>query len=152
MAGEVKRKASELGLGKKTVFHSYIQPKELSRILSAFDVGLLLRSKEGASRYGPLSTKFSTYAIYRLPIIAAGFSLEGYPDELEQGLSLVPPEDPHALADMILWLYNHPEERVERAKILYDFVIKRLTWNAVTKEILDIINHDKKLNRQGSFG
>jgi hypothetical protein len=48
---------------------------------------------------------------------------------------------------MILWLYNHPEEREQRANILHDFVIKKLTWNAVTKEILDIINHDKKLQQ-----
>jgi len=145
MAGEVKRKVSELGLGAKTVFSGYIHPEELGSILPAIDVGLLLRSKKGASRYGPLSTKFSTYAIYQLPIIASGYSLEGYPDELSQGLFLVPPENPHVLADMILWLYNHPEERKERANILHDFVIKKLTWNTVTKEIVDVIKHDKKM-------
>jgi hypothetical protein len=46
---------------------------------------------------------------------------------------------------MILWLYNHPEQREQRANILHDFVIKKLTWNAVTKEILDIVKHDKKM-------
>jgi hypothetical protein len=44
-------------------------------------------------------------------------------------------------------LYNHPAERKIKAKILHDFVMKKLTWNAVTKEILDIINHDKKLKQ-----
>lgn len=144
MTGEVKRKVTKLGLRKKTVFHGYIQPEELGRILPAIDVGLLLRSREGTLRYGPLSTKFSTYAVYHLPIITAGFSMEGYPDELAQGLSLVPPEDPQALADMILWLYHHPEERKGKAKILHEFVVKKLTWDAVIKQILNIMENDKK--------
>jgi len=69
--------------------------------------------------------------------------IEGYQDDLIQGLSLVPPEDHRALADTILWLYNHPQERKEKANILHDFVVNKLTWNAVTKEILEIVNRDK---------
>jgi glycosyltransferase involved in cell wall biosynthesis len=152
MTSEIKGKVSELGLWGKTVFYSYIQTKELCNILPAFDVGLLLRSKEGASRYGPLSTKFSTYAVCRLPVIVAGSSFEGYPDELAQGLSMVPPEDPQALADTILWLYRHPKEREKKAKILHDFVVNKLTWDSVTGEILEIIKRDKKISREDSFG
>ena len=142
-AGELRKKVHEFGLKKKTVFTGYVQFEDLVSILPTFDIGLMLPTKKATERYGPLSTKFSTYAIYQLPIIASGYSLEGYPDELSQGLFLVPPDDPHALADMIHWLYNHPEEREQKANILHEFVIKKLTWNAVTKEILEIINHDK---------
>ena len=144
-ANELRKKVNELGLERKIVFTGFVQPGELVRIVPAFDIGLMLPTKKATERYGPLSTKFSTYAIYQLQIIASGYSLEGYPDELSQGLFLVPPDDPYALADMILWLYNHPEEREQRANILHDFVIKKLTWNAVTKEILDIVKHDKKM-------
>jgi glycosyltransferase involved in cell wall biosynthesis len=142
LAYEVKSNAKKLGLQKKMIFTGYIQPEELTGILPAIDIGLLTLTKKAILRYGPLSTKFSTYATYRLPIIAAGFSLEGYPDELVQGLSLVPPEDPQALADTILWLYKHPEEREKKAKILHDFISKKLTWNAITGEILNIIKRD----------
>lgn len=142
---EIKVKVNELGLEKKTMFTGYVQLGELGSILPATDVGLLLLTKEDALRYGPVTTKLSTYAFYRLPVIAAGSSVEGYPEELAQGLSLVPPEDPQALADMILWLYHHPEEREEKAMILHDYAVKKLTWDATTKNILDIINHDKKI-------
>ena len=144
-ANDLRKKVNESGLENKTVFTGYVQFEELASILPAFDVGLLIPTKKAIERYGPFSTKSSTYAIFRLPIIAAGFSLEGYPDELSRGLFLVPPEDPHALADIFLWLFNHPEERKEKGDILHDFVIKKLTWNAVTKEILDVIKHDKKM-------
>lgn len=145
IAGELKKSVRELGLEKKTIFTGYVPPENLGRILPAFDIGLLIRSREGTFRYGPVSTKLSTYALFHLPVITAGLSLEGYPNELNQSLHLVPPKDPHFLADMILWLFNHPEERKYKAKILHDFVIKNLTWEAVTREILDIIKIDKKL-------
>jgi glycosyltransferase involved in cell wall biosynthesis len=142
---EIMVKVNELGLEKKTMFTGYVQLGELGSILPATDVGLLLLTKEDALRYGPVTTKFSTYAFYRLPVIAAGSSLEGYPEELAQGLSLVPPEDHRALANMILWLYHHPAEREEKAKILHDYAVKKLSWDVTTKDILDIINYDKKM-------
>jgi glycosyltransferase involved in cell wall biosynthesis len=70
--------------------------------------------------------------------------LKYYPDELTEGLSIVPPEDPNALVNMTLWLFNHPEERTYKANILHNFVTKNLTWESVTGEILDIIRADTK--------
>ena len=52
-------------------------------------------------------------------------------------------ENPQALADMICWLYDHPDERKEKGRILYDFVSRKLTWAEVTREILTIIELDK---------
>jgi glycosyltransferase involved in cell wall biosynthesis len=146
IAGDLKRKVRELGLEKKIIFTGYVHPENLGRILPALDIGLLIRSKEGTFRYGPVSTKLSTYAAYHLSVVTAGFSLEGYPDQLAEGLNLVPPEDPSALADTIIWLYNHTEERQHGAKILHDFVINNLTWESVTREILDIVRKDNLLS------
>jgi glycosyltransferase involved in cell wall biosynthesis len=142
IADELKETVRELGLEKKTIFTGYVHPENLGRILPALDIGLLIRSKEGTLRYGPVSTKLSTYALFHLPVITAGLSLEGYPNELNQSLHLVPPKNPNFLADMILWLFNHPEESKYKADLLYDFVIKNLTWDSVTREILDIIKKD----------
>jgi hypothetical protein len=46
------------------------------------------------------------------------------------------------MTDKILHIYNNPKEKSERAKILHDYATEKLTWNAVTKEILGIIRHD----------
>jgi len=100
-------------------------------------------TRKAVQEVGPVTTRFATYATFRIPVIANGLYIENYPDEISLGLFFVPPEDPRALADMILWLYNHPEERKEKGDIIHDFVIKKLTWNAVTKEIVEIINRDK---------
>lgn len=141
----IKKISKKLHLTSKIIFLGYIQSEELFEVMGTIDVGLMNLTKKGLHDGGPVSTRFATYAAFKIPIIANNLYMENYPNELSQGLSLVPPENPHALADMILRLYNHPEERKEKAKILHGYVINNLTWNAVVKEILDIVNQKKRL-------
>jgi len=142
---ELRKKPQEMQVTSRLIFLGYVQPELLFDVMGAVDVGLMNLTKKGLKDGGPITTRFATYAAFQIPIIANNTYIENYPDEISRGLFLVPPEVPHALADIILWLYNHPEERKERANILHDFVQKKLTWNAVTKEILDVIKHDKKM-------
>ncbi|MBI4621320.1 MAG: glycosyltransferase [Desulfobacterales bacterium] len=139
---ELDREINKLGLENKIIFTGYIQQEEFGRILPAIDIGLLLLTEKDATRYGPVTTKLSTYAYYKLPVITAGFSLQGYPDELIRALYLIPPGDTKALADMIIWLYRHPEERYRNAKVLHEFVMHKLTWDAVVRNILEIMKTD----------
>jgi len=141
----LRNKSQEIQVSSRLIFLGYVQPELLFNVMAAVDIGLMNLTKKGLQDLGPVTTRFATYAAFQLPVIANNMYIEGYQDDLIQGLFLVPPEDPHALADMILWLYNHPKERKEKANILHDFVKKKLTWDAVTKEILEIIKHDKKL-------
>ena len=105
----------------------------------------MLLTKKGIQDLGPVTTRFATYAAFEMPVIANDVYIEDYPQELRDGLSLVPPEDPQALADMILWLYHNPEDKEEKAKFLHHFVVKKLSWDSVTGEILKIIKRDKKI-------
>jgi glycosyltransferase involved in cell wall biosynthesis len=145
---KLRNKSQEMLGNSKLIFLGYVQPESLFEVMGAVDAGLMNLTKKGIQEAGPVTTRFATYAAFQIPVIANSTYIENYPDELSRGLSLVPPEDPQALADMILWLYNHPKERKERANILHDFVMKKLTWDAVTKEILDVIKHDKKMKEK----
>jgi len=142
---KLRNKSHEIQISSRLIFLGYIQPELLFNVVGAVDVGLMNLTEKGLQDLGPVTTRFATYSAFQLPVIANNMYIEGYPEELIQGLSLVHHEDPQALADMILWLYNHPQERKEKADILHDFVIKKLTWDSVTKEIVEIIKHDKKL-------
>jgi len=139
---KIEKEAFELGLENKTIFTGYIEPEKLGNIIPALDIGLLILTKKYAASAGPVHTKLSTYAMYNLPIVTAGFSLKGYPEDLIQGLYLVPPENHSVMAEKIYDIYNNPKERSEKAKILHDYATAKLTWNAVTAEILNIINND----------
>jgi glycosyltransferase involved in cell wall biosynthesis len=136
---QLKRKAIELGIDDNLIFTGYIPHEKLGKIFGAADVGLLIRTKKGTERYGPVSTKLSTYACFNIPVITAGRSLEGYPDELVNGLFLAQPEDPNALADLFVYLYTHPQEREQKANTISNFAKTKLTWNQVTKDILQVI-------------
>ena len=138
-------KAQKKQLASKLVFLGYIQPELLFEIMGAVDVGLMNLTKKGLQDLGPVTTRFATYAAFQLPVIANNLFLEHYPDELNAGLSVVPCEDPQALAQMIIWLYKHPEDRKAKSEILHNFVVKNLTWDSVAKEIMDVICHDKQI-------
>jgi len=139
--------AHQIHLTSRLIFLGYIQRELLFEVMGAVDVGLMVLTKKGIQDLGPITTRFATYAAFELPVIANDVYIDNYPQELRDGLLLVLPEDPQAIADTILWLYRHPKEREKKAKILHDFVVKKLTWDSVAKEILNIINHDKKMNR-----
>lgn len=139
---QIEKKISELGLETRTIFTGYIEPEKLGTIIPAFDLGLMTLNKKGVESAGPVHTKLSTYAMYGLPILAAGFSLQGYPKEISKGLYLVPPENPCAMAEKIFAIYNNTSDRKKKAKILYNFAVEKLTWSKVTKKILDVIRYD----------
>lgn len=140
---KVKAMAAEMGIADRIIFKGYIQPDKLGQVMPAFDIGLSLLTKENALRYGPVTTKLSTYALHNVAVISSGISLEGYPDDLAQGLYLIPPEDTKALSNLITYLNNHPEDRACKAKILNNFAVKKLTWKSVAKEILEVINKNE---------
>ena len=134
------------GLSSKIVDLGFIQPDDLYKAIGAIDVALMNLTSVGLDDLGPVTTRFATYAVFQIPVLANSLYLENYPQELTKGLFTVPHEDPQAMGNMILWLYNHPKERKNNGRILFDFVTKNLTWDVVSKEILNIIDHDNKLN------
>jgi glycosyltransferase involved in cell wall biosynthesis len=140
----IKQISKRKRLASKIVELGFIQPNDLYRVMGAIDLSLMNLTAKGLKDLGPITTRFATYASYEIPVIANSLYLNNYPYKLTRGLFTVPHEDPEALGNKMIWLYNHPKERNKHAKILYDFVTKNLTWNMVSKEIRDIINYDKK--------
>jgi glycosyltransferase involved in cell wall biosynthesis len=86
----------------------------------------------------------ATYASFNLPVVTAGYSLEGYPEEVQSGVWLVPPEDAATLAARILQLHQHPEEGEMMAHSLRRYVMDRLTWKAVAADILAVMEKSWK--------
>jgi glycosyltransferase involved in cell wall biosynthesis len=142
---KLKAKASELGIADLIIFMGYIQPDKLGQVMPAFDIGLSLLTEKNALRYGPVTTKLSTYALHKVAVITAGESLEGYPKDLSKGLFLVPPEDSEALKKQLIHFHSHPELSKKQAANLFDYAINNLTWYSVTRQILNIIKSQTNL-------
>lgn len=136
--------AKKLNLDSCLFVAGYIQPEDLHNVMGAIDVGLMYLTHAGIKLSGPITTRFSTYAAFRIPVVANDCCMDKYPVQLRQGLVLTRPADPESLAEAISWLYAHRQERRQRAEILYDFAINELTWRSVSRKILAVIEEDKE--------
>ena len=141
---QVRRLAAGLGLADRVVFTGFLPPEKFARVLPAMDVGLMPLTKAAVLEHGPIHTKMATYASFNLPVVTAGFSLEGYPDEVQRGVHLAPPEDPAGLAAIILQLHRDPPEAARLAQALRRYVMHRLTWKAVAADILAVMGKSWK--------
>ncbi len=140
----VKRQAADLGLTDRVVFTGFLPSEAFTRVLPAMDVALMPLTRAAVLEHGPIHTKMATYASFNLPVVTAGYSLEGYPEEVQRGVLLVPPEDAPALAAIILQLHQNPPEAARLAQSLRRYVMHRLTWKAVAADILAVMEKSWK--------
>ncbi len=135
----VRRFVQTMALTDRVIFTGFVQPEQFPALLPALDVGLMNLTAAAVAEHGPLHTKLATYGLAGLPVITAATTLSGYPEDLVQRLFVVPPEDPGALADVILTLAQQPHLKTAAGLALQDFVRQKLTWTAVAGEILKIM-------------
>jgi glycosyltransferase involved in cell wall biosynthesis len=140
----VKRQAADLGLEDRVIFTGFLPPEEFARVLPATDLALMPLTKAAALEHGPIHTKMATYASFNLPVVTAGYSLHGYPEEVQRGVLLMPPEDAAGLAAIILQVHQNPSEAARRAHSLRRYVMDRLTWKDVAADILAVMEKSWK--------
>jgi glycosyltransferase involved in cell wall biosynthesis len=107
LRGALEAQAASLGLGDRFRFGGFV--KDVARVLSAFDLSVFPSLWEGT----PL-TVFETMASGR-PIVAT--DADGLLDVLTDGRDarIVPKRNAAALAEAIIHLIDHPEERARLA-------------------------------------
>jgi len=103
----LEAQAASLNLGDRFIFGGFV--KDVAAVLGAFDLSVFPSLWEGT----PL-TVFETMAAGR-PIVAT--DADGLMDVLTDNVdaAIVPKRDARALADRIVWMMDHPEERARLA-------------------------------------
>jgi glycosyltransferase involved in cell wall biosynthesis len=127
---------AENNLGDQVVLLDWIDHAQLKDYLGSADVawlpGLFGRQYERRS----ISTKQLECMLMGLPIVAGDHPyLRVFIDEAQCGFS-VPAEDPHAHAEAILWLHQHPAERQEMGKRGRQLVLARYNWGIEAVKLL----------------
>ncbi len=98
------------GLDDLIVWAEPVSKNELSRILPQMDAGLMILRNLPAFYYGTSPNKFFDYISAGLPV------LNNYPGWIADMLAAhqcgmaVPPGDPRAFADAVLWMRDHRDE------------------------------------------
>lgn len=92
------------------VFLDYVEKKFVPSLLSQSDIHIFNLKKADVFKYGISSNKLFDYMCSGKPIIFACSTSNNIIEEAKAGIS-VPPEDPSALADAVVELYEAPEEK-----------------------------------------
>lgn len=87
-----------------------VSKQELATILPRMDVGMMILKNVPAFYYGTSPNKFFDYIACGMPVLNnyPGW-LAGLIQEHRCGV-VVPPDDPKAFADAVLWMRDHPDE------------------------------------------
>lgn len=140
LLGELKNLARQLGCGRKIEFTGKIPHSQVPALLNQMDIFVMPSIRES---FGIAALEASAC---ELPVIAS--NVGGVPEVIldrKTGL-LIPPQNPSAIADAVLYLIANPDHRKKLGKSGREFVKKNYDWqkNAQRMESLykEILNQN----------
>ncbi|MBR9706003.1 glycosyltransferase family 4 protein [Candidatus Pacearchaeota archaeon] len=130
----LKKMVKDEGVEKDIIFTGYIHENEVPSCLASSNIAVFPYG--GASQSGPISKALASGC----SIIAT--NVGGIPEVIEDGTNgiLIPPKNPHALADKLLELYKDKNLRILLGKKAREKAEKDLSWNKIAKQTLSIYN------------
>jgi len=133
----LKRKIQNLLGWKNVEYKGFLSRKELVNLLRLVKIGLVLIHPELRNKL-KYPTKLFEYMAASIPVVVSDFPLwRGIVDYAGRGL-LVNPLDPHAIADSIVYLLEHPEEAEAMGKRGRKAVEERYNWSNEEKKLLQL--------------
>jgi len=126
--GEYLALIDELGIsGKVEIEDRYLSDQEMSRLFAWADLAVLPYKKTITS--GVIATAYG----FGKPVLAT--AVGGFPEVVEDGRTgrIVPPDDPQALADGILWFIEHRE--VDFAGNIESLAAREMSWKSLVDRI-----------------
>jgi len=134
---------TELGLsGRVEIVDGYIPEEDMSRYFCQCDLVVLPYKKSITS--GVIATAYG----FGKPVLAT--DVGGFHEVIQDGCTgrIVPPDDPQALADGILWFMN--QEQTDFAENIRNFASQRMSWRSLvdTIETFTALGHKKAQNAQ----
>ena len=106
---ELEAQTDSLSITERVVFTGQVSPNEMPCLLSNAEALVLARPDNLQSKYG-FPTKLGEYLATGNPVIVTNVGEIGIFIENKRNGILVPPNDPEAFADGMLWLVEHPHE------------------------------------------
>ncbi|WP_422448052.1 glycosyltransferase [Thermoanaerobacterium sp. DL9XJH110] len=142
MEHDLKKMALELGVEKRVRFLGY--RKDIHSLIKAANAVVLSSRREG------FGISLLEAMAFRKPVI--GTCVGGIPEIIAHGETglLVPPGNPEALADAILYILDNPREAHKMAekgfkKVVESFSVKNMV-DSIEKVFLEVVSEDKSVN------
>lgn len=127
------------GLDELTSWVDSVPKAELARLVPRMDVGMMVLKNLPAFYYGTSPNKFFDYLASGIPV------LNNYPGWLADlirehrcGLA-VPPDDPPAFADAVLWLRDHRDEAQQMGRRGRQLAEERFSRDRLGRQFLETL-------------
>lgn len=134
LADELRQMAGETGVA----LLGWQDRVQVAGLLVQSRVGLVLLHPTPNYLRAPRATKLLEYMAAGIPVIVTDLPLmRAFVEEIGCGL-VVPPHDPHAVADAIQWLLEHPQEAEQMGERGRQAVLTRYNWDAESRKLLDL--------------
>jgi len=126
----IEKKIAQLGLQKHFIFAGLVPPQEVCRYTAFMDVLTHLSLREGLPRTAVQALASA------IPVVA--YPLDGTPEVVLDGLTgfLCEPENAGQVAERVLFLLKHPDERRKMGRNGQQLVRKLFDWHLMA-EILE---------------
>jgi len=143
---EMERIVIKNELSDNVRFIGRVPNEEVPSYLSASDIFILPSIPLGGAKETFGISLIEAMAC-ELPVIAT--SVGGPKEILEDGKVqmgkdvgiLIPPKDPKAIADKVIYLLEHPEEAREMGKRAREYVVNNYTWEKNAEKVLEVYKH-----------
>jgi glycosyltransferase involved in cell wall biosynthesis len=131
------RLAHELGLEDRVHFHDAVALTEIARIMENADLGIVPKRTDGFGNEA-LSTKIPEFMALGVPVIASNSQVERryFPSS---AIKFFNPNSETELADCMLTMIRHPEERQARV-CQGDEFIRTFGWEANKQRYLNLVD------------
>jgi glycosyltransferase involved in cell wall biosynthesis len=129
---EYLRLIENLGISDKvTIVDKYVPDHEMSHCFSRADLVVLPYRKSITS--GVIATAYG----FRKPVLAT--NIGGFTEVIRDGFTgkVVPPDDPHALADGILWFMAN--KHIDFSENIATFASQNMSWESLVDGIEELI-------------
>jgi len=120
------------GVAERVRFLGVIPHEELPRLLAASDV--LVATSFASETFGIALVEAQSCQV---PVVASRFG--GFPEVVQEGVTglLVPPQDPHALAQALRELLSDAQRRREMGRAARRWVHGRFHWDRVAERVIE---------------
>jgi glycosyltransferase involved in cell wall biosynthesis len=142
----IKRSRDE-GLDAMITWSDPVPKAELATLLPRMDVGMMILKNVPAFYYGTSPNKFFDYIASGLPVLN---NYQGWLAEMitDRGLGVaVPPDDPSAFADAVLWLRDNPDERLRMGQNARHLAEEQFSRDKLAKQFVSILEQVHSVGR-----
>lgn len=136
----IKKIIKQYKLEKHIIFTGYLSNEELNKYQKHCYLTIINKYDTQQNKYC-FSTKLGEYLVYKRPVIITNVGEATHYFQNNINAYIIPPHNPHILADKIIEAINHPQENKRIGEEGYKLTLKEFNCHYQAKRIITFFNN-----------